>query len=571
MQSHFFALNDVSEYYQSDAEPDDQNDEVEVLAAEKQPKLITKACKEVFDGVLAPSRKDKENIRPVPAGKGVGPQPSPSPNRPGIGTCSHPSNESRPMQTSAKGPKGPTEFISTPMEVRQPRIINEPAPDVEMASVPPQRSNPGMEKPPAIRPKAPIRQSQVSAQIGETQVVSQILNAPVTLRIGEVLASSRELTDQLTELIKRKNTKPAAVSYALITQKDAGTLIHIPLRLEDKHIMAIIDTGSKLNVVNNRVIWGLTEAPIDPARKVVMNDANGGAGKLKGHIADVVLKCGNVETTANLYVGEKLPFDLLLDRPWQRNNLVSIDERTDGTYLIFKDGQNPDVTYELLVQDHPPRPQYPFDIHNAPDMNAMAFNVGMLTSDIGEVQRTWTFTSHEPEFESISSMSQNGSRIDPSPNIGHRVAAPPESTSIEQLLHLKQQLTYLGNKAHRQIEAHMVSAAQLAEELSRENSSGHPEPFGGPLSHTSQGGLFTKVFQNFLSYLIRRTERRMKNKYRQDIFRRSNIYGPHNLQTTNPEMSAPPHTQLPFPLTIPPNNVPPPLPADPAIFQVADS
>jgi hypothetical protein len=36
-------------------------------------------------------------------------------------------------------------------------------------------------------------------------------------------------------------------------------------------------------------------------------------------------------------------------------------------------------------------------------------------------------------------------------------------------------------------------------------------------------------------------------------------------------MSTAPHSQLPYPLTIPPNNVPPPLPADPLIFQLADS
>jgi hypothetical protein len=93
-----------------------------------------------------------------------------------------------------------------------------------------------------------------------------------------------------------------------------------------------------------------------------MNDANGGAGNLQGHISGVSLKCGSVETFANLYVGDTVPFDLLLGRPWQRDNLVSIDERIDGTYLVFKDSKNIEVTYELLVEDYAPRPDYPFDI-----------------------------------------------------------------------------------------------------------------------------------------------------------------------------------------------------------------
>ena len=53
-------------------------------------------------------------------------------------------------------------------------------------------------------------------------------------------------------------------------------------------------------------------------------------------------------TYANVFVGDRAPFDLLLGRPWQRGNFISIDERHDGTYLLFKDKQMT-VKYELLV------------------------------------------------------------------------------------------------------------------------------------------------------------------------------------------------------------------------------
>lgn len=58
---------------------------------------------------------------------------------------------------------------------------------------------------------------------------------------------------------------------------------------------------------------------------------------------------GQVTTQANIFVGEHVPFDLLLGRPWQRGNYISIDERSDGTYLLFKDPTSLDVHYELLV------------------------------------------------------------------------------------------------------------------------------------------------------------------------------------------------------------------------------
>jgi len=67
-----------------------------------------------------------------------------------------------------------------------------------------------------------------------------------------------------------------------------------------------------------------------------MTDANGGKAYLDGLIKDVPLTCGAVTTSTDLYVGENFPFDLLLGRPWQRGNFVSIDERKEGTYLVFK-------------------------------------------------------------------------------------------------------------------------------------------------------------------------------------------------------------------------------------------
>ncbi|KAJ7132023.1 hypothetical protein C8R44DRAFT_582485, partial [Mycena epipterygia] len=68
-----------------------------------------------------------------------------------------------------------------------------------------------------------------------------------------------------------------------------------------------------------------------------MNDANGGRGQLQGWIKDVEFNCGGALTTTDLWVSQQAPFKLLLGRPWQRGNLVSIDEREEGTYLVFKD------------------------------------------------------------------------------------------------------------------------------------------------------------------------------------------------------------------------------------------
>ncbi|RDB20397.1 hypothetical protein Hypma_012503 [Hypsizygus marmoreus] len=293
-----------------------------------------------------------------------------------MGTRNNPQEDSNQPEEGSRPSKKIPEFILIPVDVRQPRIADPTVPDVTMAEAPVTHYENATERGP-LKSNRPSRQSQISAQVGDKQVVTQILNAPVILCVGEVLASSKEVSEQLANLVKRRNPQPAIVGHTLASTKDAGKLIKIPLKIEEMHVMGIIDTGSELNVINQRIIRGLTENPVDPRRNAIMNDANGGAGSLKGHISDVILKCGSVETLANLYIGDSVPFDLLLGWPWQRENLVTIDECIDGTYLVFKDAQDTDATFELLVEDHAPIPDYPFDIHNPPQLGQ--YTVGMTT------------------------------------------------------------------------------------------------------------------------------------------------------------------------------------------------
>ncbi|KAJ7023804.1 hypothetical protein C8F04DRAFT_1193111 [Mycena alexandri] len=117
-------------------------------------------------------------------------------------------------------------------------------------------------------------------------------------------------------------------------------------------VIAIVDTGSMLNVVS-RAAWRtyMSHHSMDITRHINMGDANGGQAQLRGYLKDVSMVMGGVETTASFWVGEKVPFEVLLGRPWQRGNFVSIEERRDGTYLVFKDPESGDNRYELLVDE----------------------------------------------------------------------------------------------------------------------------------------------------------------------------------------------------------------------------
>jgi hypothetical protein len=130
---------------------------------------------------------------------------------------------------------------------------------------------------------------------------------------------------------------------------------------DGKPISAIIDTGSQLNIVSRQVWKTQINHPIDVRRSISMNDANGGERKLQGLVENVPLTCGAVHTKTNLYVSDHVPFNLLLGRPWQCGNYASIDERQDGTWLVFKYPCNLHVTHELLCTPDGISPEWVFE------------------------------------------------------------------------------------------------------------------------------------------------------------------------------------------------------------------
>jgi hypothetical protein len=216
------------------------------------------------------------------------------------------------------------------------------------------------------RPKI-VRRAEIASELQDQQVIKNILNTPVTLPMREVLASSKELSDQLSDMIKRKATVAPMTAQAssvplraraFLLEKSCGTLITLDVMCGNKPITAIIDTGSQLNVVSEECWKQAIRMPLDIKQTVAMNDANGGKGTLSGLVCDVPLKCGAVKTLANLYIGKNAPFDLLLGRPWQQDNRVCIDERKDGTYLQFKDQNTFQPRFEVLVNSERPGTDY---------------------------------------------------------------------------------------------------------------------------------------------------------------------------------------------------------------------
>ena len=80
-------------------------------------------------------------------------------------------------------------------------------------------------------------------------------------------------------------------------------------------------------------------------------DANGGNNRLLGMIPDLEMKIGGLSTTGDFWVSSEIPPDILLSRPWQRQNMVSIDKQLNETYLQFSHvNGNDNQTMEILIE-----------------------------------------------------------------------------------------------------------------------------------------------------------------------------------------------------------------------------
>jgi len=315
-----------------------------------------------FDGVYPPSRKTQ-----LP-----GPLPGIAPENP-----KHERQSSRRQEvTKAKAPEVPAVAEPIPVDARKPRVTE--IPDIVMKDPEPRREKkpitlkdlPAPVKP-AIDDKANNankenqrpgpRQSELSHQVEAKKVVEEILDTQVSLPLKKILGSSKELSISFQDMLKFKNPPyknsgstahfvAEAVFNSAIKDEDEDAIIDLPerdleqsgnglkgdkvliqltLSCQGRPITAVIDTGSQVNLISRSTASQLIRLPIDLSNGVYMTDANGGKAYLDGLIKDVPLTCGAVTTSTDLYVGENFPFDLLLGRPWQRGNFVSIDERKE--------------------------------------------------------------------------------------------------------------------------------------------------------------------------------------------------------------------------------------------------
>lgn len=180
-------------------------------------------------------------------------------------------------------------------------------------------------------------QSELSKRVNTGQLLDKILNTQLTLTVGEALGTSHNIAHSLSEALKYKRPTEIRENLvgATIFNRNRGELISLTLECDGRPLEALVDTGSMLNVMSKRVWQNVVRRPLEPAETKSMRDANSGEKPLMGKVSHVPFTCGGAVLFANVFVAAHVEFDLLLGRPWQQDNQVSISERRDGTYLIF--------------------------------------------------------------------------------------------------------------------------------------------------------------------------------------------------------------------------------------------
>jgi hypothetical protein len=370
-QSAKHKVHRVQPVVYDDSATEDEEEGYQVYPVERSSKRIAEARKEatkapiktqgkpVFDGVYPPVRKPRTKPAPVPAAP-----PPPSPPKQAV-----------PLSKQSPPPDIPEH--PQPVDARKVRIT-ENAMDIDARPKPPAKATGGnhthsRDVPPHIsnkenleKSRGPARQSEISSQIDTKSVANEILDTEIALPLRKILGSSKEISVTLQDMIRPRN-KPNATTLRTIENiprtventprtienKDNGKIEDFLIKLKVMHdgipIVAIIDTGSQLNVVREEIAQKIIGMPIDLTRPITMNDANGGEGVLRGFLGEVKLRCGTIITACDLHVGEQVPFDLLLGRPWQCGNYVSIIERRSGTYLEFRDVETDLCQFEVRV------------------------------------------------------------------------------------------------------------------------------------------------------------------------------------------------------------------------------
>ena len=284
-----------------------------------------------FDGVFPPGRP----TRIGPPGNKDQLNFSSPPSEPNVTIPNGRVQQSRPEAQIPKPalPFDPMDSDQVMEDVTAPQVK---APPHQQKQVPSAMTK--QKKKPAEGPKM---QSAVGRQLNMDKLVTNVLSTPLTLTLSELLGDSPQCPKQVSEYLRITRPKTYATEHEpakVYRLKNLGKpgfddrLIQLQVKFANGLTAdAVVDPGSQMDVLSKDLCTAL-QLPIDPLAQASMEDAGLGRTDMYGLCHDVELTTGNLKSTTDLWVGPS-GVPLLLGRPWQRKNRISIEERASGTWL----------------------------------------------------------------------------------------------------------------------------------------------------------------------------------------------------------------------------------------------
>ena len=307
---HLITIPEGTAYVDED---DEDSNPVMVMAAERSLPQTRSMRRQAFDGVRVP-----------PLDKGKQREQAPARNSP---SASH--------QLPRITPVDPQPRRFNPDNDGDISMDWQTAPSQPTKNARTTASNPGTSSTKEASTKAPARRSQVAQEVDVDKITNTALQAPITITLKDLLGVSKDVSTRMQEILKVKKVETAQPTSTHLVTTQPKPLIRFNGTYNDHPIECIVDTGSQLNIISNDLCKHVIRRPIDASEPVIMNDANGGSSQLLGVVRNIPLHIGHITTLMDAHVAKDPPFEALLGRPWQANNMVNVEEHSDGTYLTF--------------------------------------------------------------------------------------------------------------------------------------------------------------------------------------------------------------------------------------------
>jgi hypothetical protein len=213
--------------------------------------------------------------------------------------------------------------------------------------------------------------SELNKSITVESIGEKVMEAPIQLKMCELLAVSTEVASYLHDQTRRKRIPVTGGTTNAISTKDETECIMEDIVLadtnmaqlstvekplyacpsartkvcldDDVQVEALLDDGSELNIMAERTFKRL-QHPIDTDINWRINGYDAKAEEeivelkkgdnLVGVCHEVLVDVGGVAVKQHIFVVNHLSSDLILGRPWERMTRAQKSNMDDGSYVV---------------------------------------------------------------------------------------------------------------------------------------------------------------------------------------------------------------------------------------------